>query len=236
MTGGLGVTWSDPDVRPAGVARDHGGAPVTRHVRGWVRIVVGTVGLSAGVALAVLGILASVDHRSRALDDAVARGVLEGVGPTEPVTFVAGEGTGHEFTIYLDTPGGGNEVHLEREVQSTTCEVKRADGTAATVLGRLQGVASDIGGLRSVGGFSAPTGETTVTCGWRDPGRQDRGRADARTFVVSPGAPSEAGRGVLLTLGGVTVALAGGALLAWGIHGRHRFVAGATATPQVSGR
>lgn len=230
------MTWSDPDVRPVGVVRRPDGAPLTRHVRGWVRIVVGAVALLAGIALAVAGIAESVDHRAEVLDGAVARGLLEGVGPTEPVTFVAGEGTGDEFTIYLDTPGGGNEVHLEREVQSTTCEVERADGTTATVLGRLQGVASDIGGLRSVGGFSAPTGETTVTCGWRDPGRQDRGRADARTFVVSPGAPSEAGRGVLLTLGGVTVALAGGALLAWGIHGRHRFVAGATATPQVSGR
>lgn len=231
------MTWSDPDVRPAGVARGPDGAPLTQRERGWVRIVVGAVALLAGVGLAVAGILESVDHRAEALDAAVARGLLEGVGPTEPVTFVAGEGNGHEFTIYLDTPGGGNDVQLEREVQSTTCEVERADGSHATVLGRLQGVASDIGGLRSVGGFSAPPGETTVTCGWRDPGRQDRGRADSRTFVVSPGSPASAAQGVVWTLGGVGVALAGGAVLAWGIHGRHRLSSGARAgaTPAVRG-
>lgn len=232
------MTWSDPDVRPAGVARQADGTPVTRHVRGWGRIAVGSVALLAGTGLAAAGILASVDQRSAALDGAVARGVLAGVGPTDPVTFVAGEGNGHEFTIYLDTPGGGNAVHLEREVQSTTCEVERADGSRATVLGRRQGVASDIGGLRSIGGFSAPTGATTVTCGWRDPGRLDRGRADSRTFVVSPGSPSTAARGVLSTLAGVVVALAGGALVAWGVHGRHRLVAhpGPAATPDLSRR
>lgn len=231
------MTWSDPDVQPAGVARAPDGAPLIRHARGWVRIAVGVVALLAGIGLALVGILESVDHRAEALDHAVARGLLEGVGPTDPVAFVAGEGHGHEFTIYLDTPGGGNDVQLEREVQSTTCEVERADGSHATVLGRLQGVASDIGGLRSVGGFSAPTGPTTVTCGWRDPGRQDRGRAESRTFVVSPGSPSTAARGVLWTLAGVAVALAGGAVLAWGIHGRHRLARPTAqgATPMVRG-
>jgi hypothetical protein len=215
------VTWTNPDVTPVGVARDATGQPVSVHKRGWVRIIVGGVLLVGGVALAGLGIFGAIDHRSDALDGAVGRGVLEGVGPTEPVTFVASADTGDDFTIYLDQPGGGNDLPLEREVQSTECTVRRSDGTDKEVLGRIQGVASDIGGLRSVGGFSAPPGETVVTCGWRAPvPRLDRVRADQRTFVVSPGKPSDAAGGVLLTLAGITAALAGGALVAWGLHGR----------------
>lgn len=178
--------------------------------------------LIGGVALAVGGIRASIEFRSDAFDDAVGEGRLEGVGPTDPVRFVVDEATGEDFTIFLDTPDTGNSTRLDREVQSTECTVVRSDGTEQEVLGRLQGVASDIGGLRSVGGFSATPGETTVTCGWRAPNRRlDRGRADSRPFLVSPGAPSAAADGVLAILAGVGVALAGGALLAWGLHGRH---------------
>lgn len=226
------MTWTDPDVTPVGVAVDHTGRPVSRHRRGWARIVVGALLLVGGLVLAVSGVLASIDVRSDAFDDAVGEGRLEGVGPTEPVRFVVDEATGEDFTIFLDTPDTGNSTHLDREVQSTECTVERSDGTEQEVLGRIQGVASDIGGLRSVGGFSAPPGETTVTCGWRPPSlRLDRGRADSRPFLVSPGAPSQAAGGVVAVLAGVGAALAGGALLAWGLHGRHRLTTGATATP-----
>lgn len=215
------MTWTNPDVTPVGVARDATGRAVSRHRRGWVRILVGTALLLGGIALAVAGILESINHRSEAFEDAVGQGLLEGVGPTDPVVFVADDATGDDFTIYLDTPGTGNDVHLEREVQSTECVVRRSDGTEKEILGRIQGVASDIGGLRSVGGFSATPGETTVTCGWRSPSlRLDRGRADSRVFLVSPGKPSVAGGGVLVTIVGVFGAIGGGFLLAWGLHGR----------------
>lgn len=216
------MTWTNPDVTPVGIVRDGAGRPVTRHRRGWVRVAVGAVLLVGGVAVTIGGIVASIEYRSDALDDAVGEGRLEGVGPTDPVTFVVDEATGTDFTIHLDTPDSGNSTHLDREVQSTECVVARSDGTEQEVLGRIQGVASDIGGLRSVGGFSATPGETTVTCGWRAPSRRlDRGRADSRLFLVSPGKPSLAADGVVATLAGVSLALAGGALLAWGLHGRH---------------
>ena len=215
------MTWTNPDVTPVGVARDRTGKPVSRHRLGYVRILVGTVLLVGGVAGAVVGIVDSVGFRSDAFDHAVGRGVLEGVGPTDPVIFVTDDATGDDFTIFLDTPDLGNSVHLEREVQSTECVVRRSDGTEKEILGRRQGTASDIGGLMSVGGFSATPGETTVTCGWRSPVRRlDRGRADSRVFLVSPGTPSEAGDGVILAIAGVFMAIGGGALLAWGLHGR----------------
>jgi hypothetical protein len=216
------VTWPNPDVTPVGVARDATGRPVSRHRRGWVRVLLGGLLLVGGIVLAGQGILRSIEHRSDAFDEAVGEGRLEGVGPTDPVRFTVDETTGRDFTIYLDTPGTGNDTHLDREVQSTECAVVRSDGTDKEILGRIQGTASDIGGLRSVGGFSATPGETTVTCGWRSPNRRlDRGRADSRTFLVTPGTPSDAAGGVLSTIGGVFLALAGGALLAWGVHGRH---------------
>lgn len=215
------MTWTNPDVTPVGVARDGAGRPVSRHRRGWIRIVLGTLLLVGGIAVAIAGILTSIEFRSNAFDDAVGEGRLEGVGPTDPVSFVVDDTTGEDFTIFLDTPDTGNSTHLEREVQSTECIVNRSDGTEQEILGRIQGVASDIGGLRSVGGFSATPGDTTVTCGWRAPVRRlDRGRADSRTFLVSPGAPSLAADGVVAILAGVFTAIAGGALLAWGLHGR----------------
>lgn len=215
------MTWTNPDVTPVGVARDATGRPVSRHRRGWGRVVAGAVLLVGGIVVAIAGIRTSVEYRSNAFDEAVGEGRLEGVGPTDPITFVVDDATGSDFTIFLDTPGSGNEIHLDREVQSTECVVARSDGTEEEVLGRIQGVASDIGGLRSVGGFSATPGETTVTCGWRAPVRRlDRGRAESRGFLVSPGAPSLAAGGVGGVVAGVFVALAGGGLLAWGLHGR----------------
>ena len=220
------MTWTNPDVTPVGVVHDRTGRPVSRHRKGWVRIVVGAVLLVGGVAVAIGGILESIEYRSNAFEEAVGEGRLEGVGPTDPVTFVVDDTTGSDFTIFLDTPDTGNSTSLEREVQSTECDVVRSDGTEEEVLGRIQGVASDIGGLRSVGGFSATPGETTVTCGWRAPSpRLDRGRADSRTFLVSPGAPSLAAGGVLSVVAGVAGALGGGALLAWGLHGRRELAA-----------
>ena len=220
------MTWTNPDVTPVGVVRDVTGRPVSRHRKGWVRIFVGALLLVGGVALGIRGLLASAEYRSNAFDEAVGEGRLEGVRPTDPVSFVVDAATGEDFTIFLDTPGTGNDTHLEREVQSTECTVVRSDGTEQEILGRIQGVASDIGGLRSVGGFSATPGETTVTCGWRAPSRRmDRGRADSRAFLVSPGAPSLAADGVVTILAGVVTALAGGALLAWGLHGRRELAA-----------
>ena len=219
------MTWPNPDVTPVGVARDATGQPVSRHRRGWARIFLGLLLLVGGIVLAGRGILRSIEHRAEAFDEAVGEGLLEGVGPTDPVRFTVDETTGLDFTIYLDTPGTGNDTHLDREVQSTECAVVRSDGTDKEILGRIQGTASDIGGLRSVGGFSATPGETTVTCGWRSPSRRlDRGRADSRVFIVTPGRPSDAGGGVVVTIGGVFIAIAGGALLVWGIHGRHELV------------
>lgn len=215
------MTWTNPDVTPVGVVRDAAGRPVSRHRRGWVRVALGAALLAGGIAAAASGILTSIEFRSNALDDAVGQGRLEGVGPTDPVSFIVDDATGEDFTIFLDTPGTGNSTHLEREVRSTECTVARSDGTEQEVLGRAQGAASDVGGLRSVGGFSATPGETTVTCGWRPPVRRlDRGRADSRTFLVSPGAPSLAADGVVVILAGVFTAIGGGALLAWGLHGR----------------
>lgn len=219
------MTWPNPDVTPVGVARDATGQPVSRHRRGWGRVLLGGLLLVGGIAVAIGGIVASIEYRSNALDDAVGQGRLEGVGPTAPVSFVVDASTGEDFAIYLDTPGTGNDTHLEREVQSTECVVRRSDGTEKEILGRIQGVASDINGLRSVGGFSATPGETTVTCGWRAPSRRlDRGRADSRAFLVSPGAPSLAADGVAAILAGVFTALGGGALLVWGLHGRRELV------------
>jgi len=215
------MRWQNADVTPVGVVRDQAGAPVSRHRPGYLKILLGAVLLLGGIAVAVVGIVDSINFHSETVDEAVGRGLLEGVGPTEPVTFVTDEATGDDFTIFLDTPDLGNTTNLDREVQSTECLVRRSDGTEKEILGRIQGAASDIGGLLSVGGFSATPGETTVTCGWRSPARRlDRGRADSRVFLVSPGKPLEAGRGVLLAVGGVFTAIAGGALLARGLHGR----------------
>ena len=215
-----GVSWENPDVTPVGVVRHADGASVSRRVRGWGRIVVGGLLVAVGLVLGVVGIVDSVDHRSDALDGAVGRGVLQGVGPTDPVQFLVTEREA-DFTIYLDTPDAGNSVNLEREVQSTVCTIEPARGPDVTVRGSRQGVASDIGGLLSIGGFTATEGQTTVTCGWNEPTRFDRGRADQRDFVVSPGKPSEAATGVTLVLVGVAASLAGCALLVWGLIGKH---------------
>lgn len=221
LLAGRELTWQNPDVTPVGVVRDRHGEPVSRHRPGYLRIALGACLLLVGIAMAVVGIVDSINFRSVAFDDAVGRGLLEGVGPTDPVTFVTDESTGDDFTIFLDTPDAANSLDVDREVQSTECVVRRSDGSEKEILGRIQGTASNIGGLLSVGGFSATPGETTVTCGWRDPVRRiDAGRADSRVFLVSPGKPSAAGGGVVLTLVGVFGAIGGGFVLAWGLHGR----------------
>ncbi len=208
------MSWQNPDVTPVGLVRDSTGAPVSVRRRGKARLAVGGLLLAGGIGAGVAGILDAVGDRADALDDAVARGTLAGVGPTEPVRFVV-DAKG-EFTIFLDTPGSGNDVELEREVGATVCVAAFADGTDDTVRGSRQGTASDIGGLRSVGGFTAPEGEVEVTCGWDEPMR-----AGSRDYVVSPGDPDDVGLGVALAVGGVFVAIAGGFVLAWGLRGHH---------------
>jgi hypothetical protein len=202
------------DVTPVGRAA---GAGTVRR-RGWVRVVAGAIALVAGVAGSAIGILDAVDTRDNIESDAVARGTLGG----PPLTFRAPAGEAQDYTVYLLF--GRNLVNRELEesaaVRDTVCRAALPNERVVTFGGRSQGVTTTIGRASSVGHFSSPSGQVEVRCAY-GPGdlRSRRRRPDSVAYVVTPGTPGDAAEGVVLIVGGVFGALAGGFLLAWGWRG-----------------
>jgi len=211
---------SGPASPPAGAGGDPFGSRPTRRRRGWIRIVAGAVLLVAGIAAAVAGILSAVAERDRIETEAVARGVIRDGEPGTPLTFRAREGG--EYTVYLIFAGKvGNTTREERAVRDTACTAARPDGTQTDFRGSRQGVATTIGRASSVGHFSTPPGGVAIRCEYAQGSRRSRRlRTDAVAFVVTPGAPSFFGGGVLTIVGGVFAGLAGGFLLGWGLIGK----------------
>jgi hypothetical protein len=207
------VSWSNPDVVPVGIPQGPGGTPVTRRRRGWGRVVVGAALLALGIGGFTFGTFDAVGDRDDAIDAAVARGDVRRDGP-ERIEFETEDKV--EYTIFLDGPSSGNDFELEREVGATVCDVGFADGTDDTVRGDRQDTASDIDGLRSIGGFVAPEGLVTVLCRF-----ESFTQADSRSFIVTPGDPDDVGSGILVGVAAAFVGVLGGFVLAWGLRGRY---------------
>lgn len=201
------------DVTPVGSAP---GALAGPPRRGWVRVVAGLALIVAGVVATGVGIVQAVGAHGRIEGDAVARGQVGGDGA--PVAFTVPGGDRREYSVYLLFGGvESNSDVQELAVRDTGCVATMPDGARTEFRGARQGVAATLGDSSTVGHFSSLPGRVTVRCGYTSGTRRSaRVRPGSVPYVVTPGAPSFAGAGVLTIVGGVTAALAGGAFALWG--------------------
>ena len=214
-----------PHATPTASASSHDpfGSRPSRRRRGWVRIALGAAALLGGIVATALGILEAVDERGRIESEAVARGVVTD-GRSDPVTFTVPQGERRDYTVYLLFEGRvSREPQQELTVRDTGCTASLPGGGEESFRGARQGVASSIGQASSVGHFTAPPGEVELLCAYTSSTlRSRRLRPDSVRYVVTPGAPSVASGGVLLIVGGVALAIAGGFMVGWGWRGSRR--------------
>ena len=206
------------DVMPVGQAP--GASTVVRR-RPWA-IILGAVGLIAGIVLAIVGIAEAVDTHGAIEGDAVARGVVS--EQSQPVTFEVADGAERDYTVYL-TFEKGNYVNRQLEedasVRTTSCDAALPDGRTHSFRGSRQGVSQRIERAATVGHFSTSPGRVRLHCAYERGLRRSRYRRfDTVDYVVTPGKPTVAGGGTLLIVGGVFGAIGAGFLLGWGLLGR----------------
>lgn len=206
------------DVTPVGTAA--GAATIVRR-RPWAMIL-GAVGLIAGIVLAIAGIAEAVDTHGGIEGDAVARGVVS--EQSQPVTFDVADGAERDYTVYLIFDKGNyvnRELEEEAAVRTTSCDAALPDGRTHSFRGARQGVSQTIERARTVGHFSTAPGRVRLHCAYeRGSIRSRYRRFDSVDFVATPGKPTVAGGGTLLIVGGVFGAIGAGFLVGWGWRGR----------------
>ena len=208
-----------------GQSADPFGSLATERGPGWVRVALGALLVVAGIVLTIAGIRDAVDAAGRIEDDAVGRATVRADVARDAVQFTVPEGGRREYTVYLlfDGVESNSEVR-ELMVRDTGCIATLPDGVETKFRGARQGVAATLGDASSVGHFSSQPGAVLVRCAYVSGTlSSERRRADVVPYVVTPGTPGEASAGVLLIVGGVFGALAGGALVWWGWSRRRRF-------------
>ncbi len=128
------------------------------------------------------------------------------------------------YTVYLRTGGLGlDDEDEDLTVRDTACVATMPDGVQTRFRGGRQGTAMTLGSAASVGHFTSQPGPVLVACAYGTGTRGSRRvRPDAVPFVVTTGRPTVLGGGVLMIVGGVSVALLGGFLLGWGLRGSRR--------------
>ena len=231
--------WTNPDVTPvggaAGARADHGrpapvpggedpfGSRPSRRSPGWVRVILGGLLVVASVALIVVGIGKTVESGSGIESDAVARGeVRESVEQTRAVTFEVPPGERRDYTVYLLLTGrDGWENRRDLTVRDTACVAEMPDGVQTRFRGARQGSSTTIGKASSVGHFSSQPGRVAVVCAYTSGTRSSRRiRPETAAYVVTPGTPGEMGLGIAMIVGGATVLVGAGFLIAWGMRRR----------------
>lgn len=186
--------------------------------RGWIRVALGLALVLAGTVVAVVGIFGAVSAHGKIEGDAVARANVRDGGLGAPVTFTVPAGERRDYSVYLLFDGvESNSDVQDLAVRDTGCTATMPDGVLTNFRGARQNVAATIGGAASVGHFTSLPGRVRVQCGYTSGTlSSERRRPGSVPFVVTPGAPSFAGSGVLAILGGVSGAVAGGFLGFWG--------------------
>ena len=132
------------------------------------------------------------------------------------IAFTVPEGDRRHFTVYLLFGGvENNSEDQDLAVRDTGCEATMPDGVVTRFRGARQGTSLQLGDAASVGHFSSQPGEVAVRCAYLTSTRSSRRRRpDTVPYVVTPGKPGGADGDVLMTIGGVFVAIGGG-FLAW---------------------
>ncbi|UUY03956.1 hypothetical protein LRS13_00035 [Svornostia abyssi] len=231
--------WTNPDVTPVGGAagaradqsrpaplsggEDPFGSRPSRRSPGWVRVILGVLLVVASIALIVVGIGKTVESGSGIESDAVARGeVRESVEQTRAVTFVVPPGERRDYTVYLLLTGrDGFENRRDLTVRDTACVAELPDGVQTRFRGARQGASTTIGKASSVGHFSAQPGRVAVVCAYTQGTRSSRRiRPETAAYVVTPGTPGAMGLGIAMIVGGATVLIGAGFLIAWGMRRR----------------
>lgn len=232
--------WSNPDVTPvrsSGPPRpapppgtdgsyapppalplDPFGAQPDGKRRGRIRVVVGLVLSAACLVVTVVAFVQGVSTGQSLGDDAVAQGVV-GEDRVVPATFTAPAAGDYTVYVHFDGFREGNDQLQEDTVGDTVCEAALPGGGTATIRGDRQGQSVTLEDNATIGWFSTPAGEVTVTCTYERELRT-RARADEVEVLVVAGKPS---------VGDFVVAFAAAAGLVvgifvtiWGFQARHR--------------
>lgn len=229
--------WSNPEVTPvgpAGAAAGPGAGPPTGapgpggmpadpfgsrpsgRRRGRVRLALGLLVIVAGAVATTVAVVGLVSDGSGLADRAVAEGAV-GEGVVVPAAFTAPEAG--DYTVYAHFDGffEEEENRRDRTIADIDCDAARPDGSTATIRGSRQGASQSIGSNSTIGWFSTPAGDVTVTCRYR---RTVGSRADQVELLVVEGRPSVTG--VLAVFVGIAALVVGLMVAVWGWSARRR--------------
>lgn len=227
------MSWTDPDVTPVGgrpgerageapgpapPGGDPFGSRPTRRRPGWIRVIAGALLISGGVAVGVVGVARAIESGAAIEGDAVARGEVREDREQRAVAFTVPAGDRRDYTVYLLLRGrAGDENRRDLTVRDTACVARMPDGVETRFRGARQDASTTIGDATSVGHFSSQPGRVAVVCAYTTGTRSSRRiRPQRAEYVVTPGTPLAMGLGIAMGVGGITAAVAGGFLLAWG--------------------
>jgi len=204
------------EVGPGGVPVDPFGSRPSGRRRGRVRLALGLLVAVVGLVATVVAIVGLASQGSGLTEKAVAQGAV-GEGVVVPGAFTAP--TAGDYTVYAHFDGFFEEEENQRDrtIADIDCEAALPGGRTATFRGARQGASQTIGSNSTIGWFSTPAGEVTVTCRYRD---EVGSRADQVELLVVPGRPSVAGLlGLFVGIAGV---LLGVLVAVWGWSARRK--------------
>lgn len=181
-------------------------------------MIAGALLISGGVAVAVVGAARSFESGAGIEEDAVARGEVREDREQRAVAFTVPAGDRRDYSVYLLLRGrDGDENRRDLTVRDTACVARMPDGVETRFRGARQDASTTIGDANSVGHFSSQPGRVAVVCAYTTGTRSSRRiRPERAEYVVTPGTPLAMGLGIAMAVGGITAAVAGGFLLAWG--------------------
>lgn len=206
-----------PYVPPSAPPPDpFGSRPTPGRRGGGVRLVLGIAMTAVGAVALAVGIGQAVAAGQDIGDDALGAGAV-GEGVSEPLVFDAP--AAGDYTVYARFDGFFEEedTRRERTIGDISCEAALPDGQTARFRGARQGNAVSIGKHSTIGWFSTPPGEVTVTCTYDGLGRS---RADEVELVVVEGTPSIAH--FLVLTAGIGALVLGILVTIWGATTRRR--------------
>lgn len=223
--------WTDPDVTPVGGTP--GGRAPQPGASGWpggddpfgsrpaprrpglLMLVLGALLLGAGAALAVVGLVRTIESAKSVQDDAVIRGeVRDDAEAGRAGAFSVPGGGRRDYTVYLILKGvQAEENRADLTVRDTACVAEMPDGVQTRFRGARQGASTTIGSAHSVGHFSSLPGRVVVYCGYtRGSITSRRVRPERVEYVVTPGTPGELAIDIVMLVVGVLAAIGGGVL------------------------
>ena len=188
---------------------------VAERTRERAKFYIGSAIAAVGIIVTVIGVVVTTSALAAAQSGAnlaVATGVVEGVGFTEPVTFDAEE---QAYAVRLIVPISGSAA-TEREARTLTCEVMDSERRVTQLTGADENVQTLVNGAYTLGRVDLPAGPASVQCGWAAPTDADSGRAIEREFEVAPAPAPILSTGPAIAFTGFVALLAGGLVVAIG--------------------